>query len=253
MRRAHFSFVRVLLIVTTVSLLVLVSAELEAFPIVGQIDTFSAASTLGWSNGGAPAPLVISTGGPAGVGDGYLQITADGIGADGRLTVFNRSQWAGDFLSAGVASVEMDLKNFGSSPLSIRIGLRQSDIFGAPGFASTVGFSLPVDGLWHHATFLLDAADLTRFNSTTLLLDALLSSVAEFRILNSAAPSLTGDFIVSQLGVDNIKARAAATVPEPSALLLLTTGLVALGMLKKYAEKRPGHDVSHPRRQRSMR
>jgi PEP-CTERM motif len=240
MRRTPFSLTRVFVIGTTVSLLVLLSAELEASPIVGQTDTFSTASTLGWSNGNAPAPLVISTGGPAGVGDGYLQITADGSGVVGRLTAFNRSQWAGDFLSAGVAAVEMDLRNFGSSPLSIRIGLKESATIDSPGFASTVGFSLPVDGLWHHATFLLDTADLTRFNSTTLLLDTLLSNVAELRILHSAAPSLTGDPIVSQLGVDNIKARAAA-VPEPSALLLLTAGLVALGRSKKYVEKGPAN------------
>ena len=251
MRRAPVSLTRVFVIGTTVSLLVLLSVELEASPIVGQIDTFSAASTLGWSMGLPPAPLVISTGGPAGGGDGYLQITADGVDIDGRLTVFNRSQWAGDFLSAGVTAVEMDLRNFGDSPLSIRIGLKQSATIGSPGFASTVGFSLPVDGLWHHATFLLDAADLTRLNSTTLLLDTLLSNVAEFRILNSGAPSLTGGFIVGQLGVDNIVA-----VPEPSALLLLTAGLVALGMLKTYVERSPaspGRSRFTSRRQRSMR
>ena len=253
MRRAALSLTRAVVIGMTVSLLVLLSAELEASPIVGQIDTFSTASTLGWSSGAFTAPLVISTGGPAGVGDGYLQITADGVTSAGRLTVFNRSQWAGDFLSAGVVAVEMDLKNFGSSPLSIRIGLKQSATNGSPGFASTAGFSLPVDGLWHHATFLLDAADLTRINSTTLLLDTLLSNVAEFRILNSAAPSLTGDFIVGQLGVDNIKDMATPTaVPEPSALLLLTAGLVALGMLKKYGEKSP-RSIFHSCGQRSKR
>jgi hypothetical protein len=226
----------------TVSLLVLVSAELEASPIADQIDTFSGASTLGWANGpNGVAPIVIPTGGPAGVGDGYLQITADNSGVDGRLTVFNRSQWAGNLLSAGVAAIEMDLKNFGPSPLlSIRIGLKQIAGFGSAGFASTVGISLPDDGLWHHATFLLDAADLTRINSTTLSLDTLLSNVGEFRILSAlTAPTLTGDFVTAQLGVDNIK--DLATVPEPSALLLLTAGLVALGMFKR------------PFRQRSMR
>ena len=92
---------------------------------MGQIDTFSAASTLGWANGpNGVAPVVISTGGPAGVGDGYLQ----------------------------------------------------------------------------------------------------------------AAPTLTGDFVVAQLGVDNIK--DLATVPEPSALLLLTAGLVALGMFQRLFSQR---------------
>ena len=47
-----------------------------------------------------------------------------------------------------------------------------------------------------------------------------------------------------------------ATVPEPSALLLLTAGLVALGVLKKYVERspaRPWRSRFTSRRQRSMR
>src|ERR1051325_3337213 len=82
---------------------------LNADPVVGQIDTFSA-SAFGWTNGDlAPDPVVIATGGPGGMGDAFLQVTANGSGAGGRLTVFNRAQWTGNFLAAGVGAVEMDL------------------------------------------------------------------------------------------------------------------------------------------------
>jgi hypothetical protein len=161
-----------------------------------------------------------------------LDIT--GSGAAGRLTVFNRSQWAGDFLSAGVAAVDMDLLNMGTSLLSIRIGMKASPAMGAAGFASTVGFTLPADGAWHHATFLLDSVDLTRINSTTLTLNDLLSNVAEFRILHSIAPALNGTPITSQLGIDNIRALGAVTaIPEPNTFFLLGSGVVAFGIIAR--------------------
>jgi hypothetical protein len=80
----------------------------------------------------------IANGGPAGVGDHFLLITANGsAGADGRITVFNRSQWAGNFLAAGVSAIEMDLKNFGTTPLSIRVALKSGIGIGSPGFVTT--------------------------------------------------------------------------------------------------------------------
>src|SRR5262249_23862903 len=163
------------------------------------IDTFPGPSTLGWAMGPAAGlSVTIALGGPAGASDTFLVSTADGAGAGGKLTIFNRAQWTGNFLSGGVSAIEMDLRNLGGSALSIRIGLKQSASPSAPGFVSD-GFVLPVDGNWHHATFLLDSAHLTRLDSTTLALDTLLSSVGEFRILNSAVASFLGDEVVSQL------------------------------------------------------
>ena len=207
---------------------ILATATVSAGPILGQIDRFSTASTLNWTNG-APGtdPVVISTGGPGGAGDGYLQVTATGAGPTGRLTVFNRTQWTGDFSTPGVFLVEMDLANFGASALSMRLALKSGTLAASPGFVSTTAFALAADSNWHHATFLLDAADLTLVGSG-LTLSALLSGVAEMRIINAPTTSLTGVNVVGQIGIDNIS--ATAPVPEPGTILLFVAALLAGGL-----------------------
>jgi hypothetical protein len=217
-------------------LLLLLPVNLSASPILRLIDTFSG-SALGWTNG-APAadPVVVPTGGPSGIGDSYLQITGDGAGEGGRITAFNVSQWAGDYLAAGIAAIEMDLLNLGSVPLSIRVGLRRELGQGSPGFSGTSGFALAADGAWHRATFMLDAANLTRINSGTLGLDTLLSNVAELRILHSTSPSLTGTPLASSLGVDNV--HGVAAVPEASSVALLTSALAAVLSCRRIGRRR---------------
>jgi hypothetical protein len=66
---------------------------------------------------------------------------------------------------------------------------------------------------------------LTGINSPAAL-STFLQSVAEFRILHSANPSLDGDSIIANLGVDNI-----TPIPEPSALLL--AGLASIGFWRQ--------------------
>ena len=79
-------------------------------------DDFEDGTTAGWDVGnpaGHPAPPVnISTGGPAGAGDAYLQLQAFGGGGSGsRLSVLNVSQWTGDFSRR--PAIGMDVNNFG--------------------------------------------------------------------------------------------------------------------------------------------
>jgi len=222
------------------------SACLYANPIVGQIDTFSS-SMLGWDTGtrGPTQPALISSGGPGGAGDSFLQLTSDGSGSDGRLTVFNRDQWTGNFLTSAVTGIEMDLKDFGSTPLSIRVGLKSATAQGSPGYTSATAFNLPADGQWHHAVFSLDQADLTAVGSAPAL-TSLLANVAEFRILNAANPRLTGDAVVGQLGIDNIRADAATPtpVPEPSVKMALALGT---GLLLCFSKVRSTRRPAKPR------
>ena len=72
--------------------------------VVGQIDDFQDGTTANWSNGeiiGTVPVTNVPTGGPAGAGDHYIQLTSDGSGSGGKLTAFNRDQWLGDYLAAG--------------------------------------------------------------------------------------------------------------------------------------------------------
>lgn len=217
----------------TVVLLVAITTPVPAALVVGQTDDFQDGTTQGWRSGvvNPNPPSNVATGGPLGAGDRYLQIVSTGgVGPGSKLIAFNTAQWAGDYLAAGVTGITMDLKNLGSSPLSMRIGLMSSTLQGSPGYVTSTAFPLPVDGNWHHAVFGLSAADLTGINAPPAL-STILSGTAELRILHSAGPALNGDNIVGSVGVDNI-----AAVPEPATLLLISGGL--LGVLRRRRSRR---------------
>ncbi len=199
------------------SLAVLLSTASAFGVTASQFDTFQSGSD-NWQAGTGGLARV-SSGGPSGVGDQYMQISSGEAPLPPRLVALNDSQWLGDFTAAGVTSVAMDLLNPGSSPLSMRIAIREAAGGSAtPGYASATPFILPADRLWHHAIFDLNAASLAGFNLPQPL-SADLANVKDFRILDSATPSGLGDMVAGQFGVDNITA-----VPEPSALMLIAIG-----------------------------
>ena len=196
-----------------------------AFAVVaGQVDTFQNGTTAGWTDGhGGDNVANIATGGPAGTGDRYLQVSSGSFDSESRLVSFNQSQWLGNYVSTKVAGLTMDLKNFGTTSLPIRIAIREgSSGSGTPGYASTTAFSLPNDGQWHKSVFFsLTASTMTPINSPrTFSTD--LASVLDFRLLSSISPSTIGDSLNARIGVDNITA-----VPEPgSARLAALAGLL---------------------------
>jgi hypothetical protein len=167
----------------------------------GQLDDFQDGTTQGWGSGSLnPNPPVnVADGGPAGTGDAYLQVTSSGnFGAGGKLITFNQAQWTGNYTATGVTFIEADVANFGATALSMRVGFRGS----GGDFSSINGLALPADGVWRHLHFPIQAGDLTTVGGTDLALT--MSSVFELRILSSSAPSIHGDMIVGQFGVDNI-------------------------------------------------
>jgi hypothetical protein len=181
---------------------------------LNQVDTFQG-STDNWTSGlGAGNLLDVGTGGPNGTGDAFLQVSSSGgTGADSKLITFNQMQWAGNFTGAGVGSVQMELKNFGTASLPIRITIR--DLTGGQtvgGYSSTTPFTLPNDGQWHLAKFNLNAASLTAVSSPIDSLAVVLTKVADFRLLSSAVPSVIGDTISARIGIDAI----TALPPAPS-------------------------------------
>lgn len=186
-----------------------------ASPTLGQVDTFQDGTTDNWQTGRAGQPQNIASGGPAGAGDSFLEMISTGTGGPGsKPVILNRLQWSGNYLAAGVTEVDMDLKNLGNTPLTMR-WVVQSQLGISPGYASTTGFALAADGAWHHAAFLLDTAHLTPIDSPAAL-SSVLANVQEARILSSSVPDTGGDTIAATIGVDNVRA-----VPEPTAGALL--------------------------------
>ena len=195
----------------------------QAAPILRQVNDFEAGTTQGWTNGGgATDPANVNTGGPAGTGDNFLRVTSRGGGGAGsRLAVFNRAgQWTGNYVTPGVTAIEMDLKNFGTTPLMMRVGLQEST---GSRYASTTPFNLPADGLWHHATFNLSTGALTRSSGGTAIPTAL-TRISELRVIHSVAADFMADPIATSVGIDNVRA-----VPEPGAAGVL--GVLAAAWL----------------------
>jgi hypothetical protein len=199
--------------------------------MVGQVDTFEDGTTQGWTAGGLLGvppnpPANIATGGPAGAGDSFLQITAvGGSGPGSRLSAFNLTQWAGDYTAAGITEIRMDVRNFGPADASLRLLL--ADPAGGPpsNIAITQAIFVPGGGDWTSVTFAIDAASLIPILGSAA---TALSSATELRIFHNPAPDFSGPpngppAVNVVLGVDNIRA-----VPEPAAMLLMVVGLLAV-------------------------
>ena len=204
---------------------------------VGQIDTFEDGTTQNWTVALGPfgvihpaPPVNIPMGGPAGADDNYLLLTAlGGGGAGSRLSVINLAQqWQGDYLTAGVHAITMDVKNFGTADLALRllvadptVGPPQNEAF------SSAAIVVPAGSGWTRAIFPFTPGDLTASLGTV---NAALTTATELRIFHSAAAGFPGEPIVAQLGVDNITA-----VPVPASLLLLgSCGLTLVALRRKF-------------------
>jgi len=196
---------------------------------VGQIDTFEDGTTQGWmvsagpNDGAHPAPPANVLGGPAGASDNFLLLTAvGGSGAGSRLTVLNLSQWSGNYLSAGVGSITMDLRNLGSTDLALRLSFE--DPLGGP--PTNIAFSkhailLPAGGVWTTAVFPIGVSDLLSGLGDA---NSALMNTTVIRLYHSTDPLFPGGTpaippIVAQLGVDNI--RAGSSVPDGGSTALL--------------------------------
>jgi hypothetical protein len=193
--------------------------------MLGQIDTFTSGTSAFWTGGAGPT--VIDNGGPLGTGDRYLEQSADGVGSGGKLSMYNREQWLGDYLSQGVTAIAMDLKNFTTGPLSMRIAFKTGSGPSAPGYSS-VPVVVPADGQWHHAIFTLDPSRFTAIGGPVAF-DSVIGGLAqEFRILHSTSASLTGTTITGRFGADNITA-----IPAPSAGAVLLGGASLAGLRRR--------------------
>ena len=197
---------------------------------VGQIDTFEDGTTQNWIINllgmGSPPPETfpanIATGGPAGAGDNYLRLASiGGTGAGSRLVALNPAQWGGNYIAAGIDAIAMDVNNFGSTSLTLR--LQFEDPMGAPPAnvaISTIGLNVPAGSGWTHLVFPITPGALTALEGNAT---AALTNTTILRIFHSAGVGLPPDPVVAVLGVDNI-----AAVPEPSTMLLFGIGLAVV-------------------------
>ena len=190
-----------------------------------QEDTFDS-SLSGW--GGGSSLTWVNGGGPGGATDGFMLITSGGGGGNGsRWAVYNRAQWAGDYLLTLGNRITMDVINMGATNLNLRIVLGNTE---APNdnsgdwFASAPIVITPGSG-WQSVTFSLQD-DLFIPAQGTGDIDEVLGGAVTLRILSAVSAVPIGDAMTAQGGIDNIR-----IVPEPSAGVLAL--LACAGFLKR--------------------
>lgn len=202
----------------------------------GQTDTFEDGTTQGWTvallGAAHPGPPVnITSGGPAGADDNFLRLSAFGGGGPGsRLVGINGSQWAGDYLAAGITSITLDVRNFGTSDLALRL-LFLDPLAGPP---NHVAFSIdsvlvPAGGDWMSVAFPVSVA---AFDAQLGTAEGALRNATELRIFHGFQSTFPGEPVLAVLGVDNIRAIGSGSVipearPEALWLGMSLTGLWA--------------------------
>jgi hypothetical protein len=153
----------------------------------GQIDTFEGGTSQSWTSGGDTFDSPLPSGGPGGAGDHFISVNSGTYGGKPRWVIFNRFQWAGDYLAAGVTSISMDLLDQDpTTPFSLRLAL----LPGFPtqsttsGFVSNTPFVIPADGHWHHAVFTLSQSAMTLVfpSDPPPTITDVLSGVSELRL-----------------------------------------------------------------------
>jgi MYXO-CTERM domain-containing protein len=228
----------------TAATVFVVAASVVAFSAAAvPIDDFEDGTTRNWQitllgmgGPGLPLPSVVSSGGPLGVDDAYLSLRSlGGSGAGSRLTALNLAQWAGSY--TGIARIELDARNFGTSDLALRLLLENPRGAGPTDVAITASQALPSGGDWTHLVF-----DLSSLTALAGSLAALLPDVTALRILHAPAATFPGPSIVASLGIDNIAAvdafgdpTAPSRVASPGAGMLLLGALAALAAVRRRA------------------
>ena len=175
----------------------------EAQISIGLVSDFQSATTEGWVSGPInpnPPTVLLNGHGP---GDHALRVVGTGsFGAGGRVVTFNVLEWTGDYLSAGVTSISMDLNNVGNkTDLDIRLA-----VTGTGGsFSTSASAILPAASGWTNFVFPVDVADWVSTGGFNL--NATLSAVTQLRILNSPTPAFMAIVEAGDLLIDNITAQ----------------------------------------------
>lgn len=196
-----------------------VASSSFAPPPIGTADTFSDLTLMGW--GGGASPTVVASGGPAGTGDPFLQITgAGGIGGIGAVpATFNTVQWTGDYSAAGVKAVSIDFKNFsGSVPLSMR-----SVFIGAGGtrYSSNYFHQIPANSGWQRVYFPIRQDLFTNVTGAETWAQVM-SACSNYHIRNATTNGSGGTPAAATLGMDNIT--PLASIPIVPTAIEITSG-----------------------------
>jgi hypothetical protein len=194
---------------TAVVAMLILAGSATGTPIPGQVDDFQDGTTQDWTSGfpNPNPPVNVPDGGPLGAGDAYLSVTSNGrFGAGGKPVTYNIGQWTGDYLTAGVSGIQMDLNNSGDTELELRLLLD-----GPGGRFHTAAVPLEPSGDWRSERFSVDPGDLIASGGANA--SATISGVTRLWIFHNPNNGFSGPSIIAEFGVDNITALEDPVTP----------------------------------------
>ena len=227
----HLSWIRILIqlqamnlryLAPILTIVIAASAPASGAITAGLLSDFQDGTTQGWSGGAAPSN--ISTGGPAGTGDRFLQ-----IGGGNRFATFNSGLEYSGALDLSVTSIQVGLMRLATDIGSLDMRLV---LFG-PGtdnaWTSTLSQAVPNDGVWRSYTFSTSEADLTQVRSDGGSYGNLVASVDRVMLrYDPGTPTDSGESASGTLGIDNVTA-----VPEPSLVAMLAVPALVFGARRR--------------------
>ena len=175
----------------------------------GQVDDFEDATTQGWIHGGVssnpPTNQLVG-----GIDGNFLRNISSGTtGSGSRHSVLNRTQWIGDFITAGIPSITMDVRNNGATTLNLRLAFASQSAFSSivPHWVSTNSIDIAPGSGWVNITFPIEEAHMSQSPFTQPDTYAnVLGACVQMRIISAAALNHKGDVIAGELDIDNITA-----------------------------------------------
>ncbi|WP_353778348.1 T9SS type A sorting domain-containing protein [Winogradskyella sp. 3972H.M.0a.05] len=196
----------------------LISAISFAQISVGQTSDFEDGTTQGWrhQNSNPNDPVNITTDGPAGTDDNYVQNTSSGAnGAGSRFAIINtEADWLGDYIAAGVVAISFDVRNPGSSDLYLRVAA--NGVSFGQWISTSNAVVIPAGSDWTSVTINIQASDMEKSpgGNPALTVADILSDVDQIRIVSNDGSDPTafssylhkGDQVALEGDFDNITA-----------------------------------------------
>ncbi len=196
--------------------LLLISFEAISQIMANQPFDFEDGTTQGWIIGNSGSaqfpPMNVSTGGPNGVDDNFLEYTSSGVPfeAGSKMVIFNTSQsGSSDFTSQGILGIRFNVQVL-TNDLNLRIAILGS----GTRICTSNAVSVAAGGGWTTVIIPISATDMEVVQGGSTIAAAL-SNVATMRILSSSSPTWDApDEINATLRIDNITAVTSLSVNE---------------------------------------
>lgn len=189
--------------------------------LYGLLSDFQDGTAQGWREGSSSfnPPTNQPSGGPLGAGDRYLRNISSGSGAGGKNVTFNTTTWTGDYLSAGINRLQLDVKNFGSASVPLRAGLRRTN---SERYITEAAVVIPGDGQWHSIAIDITENKMVPYGGVATY-EEVMSDVRDLRIMIAENATWQGTPINTTMGYDNILA-----LPEPTSVAMILAGALML-------------------------